>query len=983
MVNTLSRNHFRLVTLGQMRLLSASGDEDESLTKRRLKLALLALLAVSRRAIPREVLVDTFWGDQDEEHARHSLSDALSHLRRVLGREAIGGRAALVTLSGDAPLTVDALELIDAAGRGDHLRVVELYGGPFLEGVHVERSARFEDWVAKERERLRQLFARSAAPTCAALAAAGDLPRWRATAERWVDAAPADPAAARSWLAAVAAPGTRAALQDAIGGFERWSARLSRDHGRSPDADVLAQAEEYRRRLESPGDRTTPPALAAGTAGAAGAARRRPWRGVAAAGAVAVLAAVALLARRSRAPESARPVVAVMALRNVQGDSASSWLEDGLQQMLIADLSRAGAAEGGAALDVIDPSLLRDAARRRGVEREAALTTDQAVELGRGLGATWVVTGGVTHGGGVYSVDITVRRAADGFPLQVYSVVGSDVLTVADRTAARILLATEARARGPRLADVETGNLEAYQHFVRALQADQEGRPNDVTRELDAAIALDSGFVDALVMRIRGAWAGGDTAAVGRLAPLLSRAGDRVTAWDRLDLAASAALHNGEHARAEDLARELVRRYPRDPRGYDRLVDILRNHGKWAAADSVLEGLLALDSLAATAGTGPCVPCSAYGGLAELRVTEGDLAGAERAARQWIALQPNLPGPWRDLGTTLAFGGHYAAAEEAITRAVALSGGDVGFTLRLGSVRLLARDYEGVDSLVRIWRRSSVPALRSGALDLLGMSEREQGQFRASNATFAGLIGSDSTSQSLELVMANSLAHLDLRAQAADFYARMDRERMRRDRAEGSMVSPVQALTGDVARAFSWLHALEGEAAGGQWPGDAPVQLDTVRLRVLADSVEEFSARSYYGRDWLLAHHLRGLIALAAGRYPEAVRELQAARWGTVGWTVTERALAQAYLALGNTDSALAVLRAAYGGPLDAMGRYQPRSELDYLMAETFARAGATDSARVYEAYVRRAWADADPEVRRRLAGLPDGSMAARGPAYR
>ena len=977
MINTLSRNHFRLVTLGQMRLLSATGDEEESLTKRRLKLALLALLAVSRRAIPREVLVDTFWGDQDEEHARHSLSDALSHLRRVLGRDAIGGRSAEVALARDAPVAVDALELVEAAGREDHLRVVDLYGGPFLEGVHVERSARFEDWVSKERERLRQLFARSAGPACDALAAKGDIPRWRATAERWVDAAPADPAAVRSWLAAVAAPGTRAALQEAIGGFERWTARVARDHAHDPDADVITQVEEYRRRIARAGDRTTPPAL-----GAPDAPRGvRRWI-LPATVAAAALLVVAVVLRARKAPESA-PVVAVMALRNVQGDSASSWLEDGLQQMLIADLSRAGGAGGGAALEVIDPSLLRDAARRQGVTREAALTTDQAVELGRGLGATWVVTGGVTHGSGVYVVDITVRRAADGSPLQIYSVVGNDVLTVADRTAARILLATEAHARGPRLAEVETGSVEAYQHFVRALQANQEGRPDDVSRELDAAIALDSGFVDALVERIRAASDAGDTVTIDRLAPVLARAGDRVSERDRLDLAAFAAEHNGEHERAEDLARQIVAHYPRDPRGYDRLAEILENHGKWIAADSVLERQLALDSLATAAGTGPCVPCSAYGGLAQLRITTGDLAGAERAARRWIEIQPNLPGPWRDLGSILAFAGHYAAAEAATQRAVTLSGGDVGFTLRVGAVRLLARDYRGVDSLVAAWRRSPVGDLRRGALDLEAMSEREQGRYRASNATFGRLIAEDSSNQSMRLVMANSLAHLDLRRDAAAAYDVMDRERLVHERVATTRVSPVQSLTGDVARAYSWLHALEAEAIGGQWPGDAAPAVDTAHLRILADSIAAVSVRSYYGRDWLLAHHVRGLVALAGGRYAEAVRELEAARWGAVGWTATERALAQAYLGLGRTDSALAVLRAAYGGPLDAMGRYEPRSELDYLMSVAFARAGATDSSRVYEEYVRRAWAAADPEIRRRLAGLPGHSMAATAPPYR
>jgi hypothetical protein len=48
-----------------------------------------------------------------------------------------------------------------------------------------------------------------------------------------------------------------------------------------------------------------------------------------------------------------------------------------------------------------------------------------------------------------------------------------------------------------------------------------------------------------------------------------------------------------------------------------------------------------------------------------------------------------------------------------------------------------------------------------------------------------------------------------------------------------------------------------------------------------------------------------------------------------------------------------------------------PRSDLDFLMALAFARAGNRDSASVYAGYVRRARAAADPEVRRQLARLP------------
>jgi hypothetical protein len=53
------------------------------------------------------------------------------------------------------------------------------------------------------------------------------------------------------------------------------------------------------------------------------------------------------------------------------------------------------------------------------------------------------------------------------------------------------------------------------------------------------------------------------------------------------------------------------------------------------------------------------------------------------------------------------------------------------------------------------------------------------------------------------------------------------------------------------------------------------------------------------------------------------------------------------------------------------MGRYVPISELDFHVSKLFAQTGEGDSARVYAGYARRAWRDADPEVRRLIASLP------------
>jgi hypothetical protein len=77
--------------------------------------------------------------------------------------------------------------------------------------------------------------------------------------------------------------------------------------------------------------------------------------------------------------------------------------------------------------------------------------------------------------------------------------------------------------------------------------------------------------------------------------------------------------------------------------------------------------------------------------------------------------------------------------------------------------------------------------------------------------------------------------------------------------------------------------------------------------------------------------------------------------------------LARARIVLGRPRDAITVLKTAYATRLDAMGRYVPISELDFWMAQAFADAWESDSARVYRGYVDRAWVNADPEFRARL----------------
>ncbi len=124
--------------------------------------ALLAYLALNpKQRCTRDRLATLLWSDRGEEQARHSLRQALLSLRKALDDES----ASVLVSDGDR-LTLDteaiavdvqAFERLAASRTREALEQAGmLYVGDFLDGVDV-RSEGFEEWLAAERTRLRDL----------------------------------------------------------------------------------------------------------------------------------------------------------------------------------------------------------------------------------------------------------------------------------------------------------------------------------------------------------------------------------------------------------------------------------------------------------------------------------------------------------------------------------------------------------------------------------------------------------------------------------------------------------------------------------------------------------------------------------------------------------------------------------------------------------------------------------------------------------
>lgn len=142
----------KLVTLGAPRL---DGPDAPPSSARRKQLALLTYLArQENREATRSQLADLLWEEGDRARARHSLRQAISGLRPLLG-DLLQTHGQHVRLSGELPLDLTDLE----SHQPD-----DVTAGPtpteqeFLAGFDDVGGERWRSWLRRERDAVRRRF---------------------------------------------------------------------------------------------------------------------------------------------------------------------------------------------------------------------------------------------------------------------------------------------------------------------------------------------------------------------------------------------------------------------------------------------------------------------------------------------------------------------------------------------------------------------------------------------------------------------------------------------------------------------------------------------------------------------------------------------------------------------------------------------------------------------------------------------------------
>ena len=234
-------------TFGSIGVRNDHGRELRSVLAQPKRLALLALLAVSPHGqCRRDQMLGLFWPDQDCEHARAALRQAVRFLRREIGRDAIVN-VGNECLAIDAHVVAsDVHDFARACDEQHFEEALHLYQGDFLAGLFVPTaSPEFDSWLEGERGRLRERALHAATTLSARHRHRGEFSLAAQWSRRAMTLAPDDECLLRTHLELLSDAGDGAG---AVRAYENFAIFLHRELAVTPSAPTQRLAAAIRSR---------------------------------------------------------------------------------------------------------------------------------------------------------------------------------------------------------------------------------------------------------------------------------------------------------------------------------------------------------------------------------------------------------------------------------------------------------------------------------------------------------------------------------------------------------------------------------------------------------------------------------------------------------------------------------------------------------------------------------------------------------------
>jgi len=483
--------------LGSVGITGGDGRAIDTLAAQTRRLALLAYLAAAtpRGMHRRDSLAALFWPELDQAHARAALRQAIYVLRTTLGSTALLSR-------GDEEIGL-ALDIVrcdvgsfdESLAEGRFEEALEAYRGDLLEGFFISAAPEFEDWLDRERMRLRRSAADAAQQMVVRCESGGDLEEAARWARQELRFSPHDEGAARRLMSVLLRADDRVG---AVRVYRELEKRLADVYELTPSAETgaLLAAVQVAQPAAVPNEpaplteHVVMPGAALAAVSHIGQPRR--WRTPT----LAVLATLVIVGvvtsgapqRSAIASADMLQSVAILPMTYTSGDSALGRTADDLSEALTADVGRIRA--------------LRVSARHAAL----SMATNASLErIGQQLHADAVVESDLRRDGQQIAINVALLDAATGEQRWSERFEGDarTSMSLERRIARRLAMAigvpavaVEAMARQIPI----TNSTEAYDLFSRGkFHYQRENRSDDSVAIvlLERAVALDPSFAAA------------------------------------------------------------------------------------------------------------------------------------------------------------------------------------------------------------------------------------------------------------------------------------------------------------------------------------------------------------------------------------------------------------------------------------------------------------------------------------------------------
>jgi serine/threonine protein kinase/tetratricopeptide (TPR) repeat protein len=172
--------------------------------------------------------------------------------------------------------------------------------------------------------------------------------------------------------------------------------------------------------------------------------------------------------RRISGPSAAVPAIAVMTFSNITRESADDWIGMGIAETVTADLKKVRG------LGVIGRTQVFDAIKHLSGPSLERVEESLAIDIGRRLGATWVVGGGYQRLGPMIRITAACADVRTGELVRSVKVDGrvEDIFALQDRIVCELSAGLDLTLRPAELEAIgrdETGSLEAWEAFSRGM----------------------------------------------------------------------------------------------------------------------------------------------------------------------------------------------------------------------------------------------------------------------------------------------------------------------------------------------------------------------------------------------------------------------------------------------------------------------------------------------------------------------------------